>query len=283
MTALIFLLLAAATAEPQPFQDPFVDGTPRRGPSMIAVAPLTFAMGSLPDEPGYLEAQRRHRVELSGYAIAQYEVTNAEFCEFLNAAGNGTTRGMPWLGASPHASIETRANSFVPKPGAESRPVVAVTWEGARAYCAWLTRSTRFHYDLPTAAEWEAAARAGSGTTWPWGDRDEPGRYRGSAGETAPVGSYPPNAWGLHDMLGNAWEWVRDCYEHDAYDLSPVRDPVIARGDCLTPEVRGGSFKDDGRDCRPGSRADFFAMAAAGSIGFRVARYASVTSNGGKR
>ncbi|HYK02928.1 MAG TPA: SUMF1/EgtB/PvdO family nonheme iron enzyme [Thermoanaerobaculia bacterium] len=272
MLPILLLLLTAAV----PFTDLFVDGTGRRGPAMIPVAPLTFAMGSLPHEWAWREAQRRHRVELSAYAIGEREVTNAEYCEFLNDEGNGTTRGVPWLGAAPHALIEQQDGRFVPKRGVERRPVVAVTWEGARAYCRWLTKRTGFRYDLPTAAQWEAAARAGTQSTWPWGNEDDPRRYHGQAQGSTDTGSYAPNAWGLHDTLGNVWEWVRDCYEHDAYDLSPLRDPVIEREDCLNPEVRGGSYRDDGRYCRPGYRTNFWAMAAAESVGFRVARYGPV-------
>lgn len=278
MIRIVLVLLAAGLTLPSPpvaFSDAFIDGTSRRGPSMIAIAPLTFAMGSLPDEWSYRETQRRHRVELSAFAMARFEVTNADYCVFLNDQGNGRTHRIPWLANTPDAQIEARAGRFVPKAGLERRPVVAVTWEGARAYCRWLSVRTGVPYDLPTAAEWEAAARAGTQTTWPWGNEDDRTRYRAGAEGSADVGSYAPNAWGLYDTLGNVWEWVRDCYEADAFDVSPVRDPIIQREDCLTPEVRGGSYKDDGRFCRPGFRADFFSAAAVGSVGFRVARYGS--------
>lgn len=260
------------------FQDAFLDGSRRTGPPMIHIPATRFVMGSATTELGFAPRESRHRVSLSAYAIGQTEVTNAEFCAFLNAEGNRRERDEPWLRLDPDAvRIRPEGQRFVVEPGYERHPVVGVTWLGARAYTRWLTKSTGHHYRLPTEAEWECAARAGTATPWPWGDRFDPARmnWRGTqaATSTLPVGSFAPNAWGIQDMLGNVWEWALDDFSERFYLISPQRDPVNFDAEAMAPVIRGGSFRDSLEFCRPGFRINYPWIGNTESIGFRVTRH----------
>jgi formylglycine-generating enzyme required for sulfatase activity len=259
------------------FRDTFADGSKRMGPSMVRIPATRFVMGSAVSEMGFSAGEPRHAVELSAYAIGEHEITNAEFGEFLNAEGNRTERRVPWLHLIPGVvRIRPEGTRFVVAPGFERHPVVGVTWLGARAYTRWLTKMTGRHYRLPTEAEWECAARAGAPTPWPWGDRFEPSRlnWRGTDSPgSMPVGSFTPNAWGVHDMLGNVWEWVIDSYSDRFYFYSPRRDPVNFDPEALGPVIRGGSFRDSLEFCRPGFRVNYLWQGNSDSIGFRVSRH----------
>jgi formylglycine-generating enzyme required for sulfatase activity len=281
ISVLLPLALAAAAAAPSSrdsvrdfFRDPFHDGTHRAGPAMIAIPALETDIGATPDDPHYSGEELLHHAVLAPYAIGRYEVTNAEFSAFLSEEGNRVSRGVPWL--RPEASqIEQTGKGFAPRAGTEQRPVTGITWRAARAYCQWLSRKTGRHYELPTAAQWEAAARAGTRTAWWWGDADDPARHRSFAHVaegTADVGSYPPNPWGLHDTSGNVWEWTFDCFEADFGAWAPRNDPVMRREDCLLPEIRGGSFREAGRLSRPAFRSSLWWSVRVDSVGFRVAR-----------
>jgi formylglycine-generating enzyme required for sulfatase activity len=159
---------------------------------LVVLPAGTFVMGSPDSEPGRDPAEGPpHRVAIRSFALARYDVTIAEWRRFVIAT---------------------------------KRPVAS--WNDAQAYVAWLSKRTGKHYRLPTEAEWEYAARAGTTTVYPWGvkvshDRanygaDECCSERASGADkwlhTSPVGSFPPNAFGLYDMQGNAWQWVQDCY-----------------------------------------------------------------------
>ena len=128
------------------------------------------------------------------------------------------------------ACVAARGCKHRPKDegwGRGKRPVINVSWEDAQAYVAWLSKKTGHQYRLLSEAEWEHAARAGTATRYPWGD--EPGSNRAnfdgsgskwSGKQTAPVGSFEPNAFGLHDVIGNVLEWVQDCW-NDGFRALP--------------------------------------------------------------
>lgn len=259
------------------FQDAHRDGK-GRGPRMVFVDHQEYVMGSTPDAPGFDASQAQHRVRVSSFSIGVSEVTNAEYCEFLNEKGNELAWGIRYvLTDRPDTCLIREVDGrFVPVAGAERRPVVTVSWKGAIAYCDWLSEKTGARYRLPTEAEWECAARAGTQTNWSWGDDFNPVllQWRGSnpADRTVDVGSYPPNPWGLHDTVGNVWEWIADCVEEDFYARSPVQDPVLYKADCWTPGIRGGSFKDGPDYCRPGYRINTWWWGEYPGVGFRVAR-----------
>jgi len=133
--------------------------------------------------------------------------------------------------------------------GRGTRPVIYVNWDDAQAYVAWLSRMTGKAYRLLSEAEWEYAARAGSTTAYFWGE--EIGKNNancngcGSEWEAqpgaSPVQSFKPNDFGLHDMAGNVWQWVQDCY-HENYDGAPDDGSAWIAVDCKNRVVRGGSW-----------------------------------------
>lgn len=271
----VLFIVAAASAQGQTFRDPFTDGTSRSGPVLIAIPVTEGVVGSRADEAGHTTMELRRRVTVSPYAIGQYEVTNAELCAFLNEAGNGTDESIPRIDLATAKEILFSANKFTPVAGTENHPAAGVTWRGARAYCGWLSKKTGASYELATAVQWELAARAGTATSWWWGDVDDPARQHSiAAGLAAPVdaGSHGANPWGIYDTAGNVWEWTLDCFVPDAPLLTTARDPLILDERCLTPEIRGGSY-DDGREfSRPSYRANAWWSTHSPSLGFRVAR-----------
>ena len=153
-----------------------------------------------------------------------------------------------------------------------------VSWEDAVAYVRWLSGQTGERYRLPSEAEWEYAARAGSVTAYSWGN--EIGRNRANCHgcgsqwddrQTAPVGSFGPNGWGLHDMHGNVLEWVQDCW-NGSYGGAPSDGSAWERGDCSQRVLRGGSRGIDPGYLRSANRARFTTTVRSHFIGFRVAR-----------
>ncbi len=153
----------------------------------------------------------RHTVYLNAFYMDVYEVTNAQYKQFMDATGHSAP-----------------AYWKIPPFSQPNQPVVGVRWGDAAAYAQWAGKR------LPTEAEWEKAARGGLvGKRYPWGDtltRDD-ANYEGTGGrdqweDTAPVGSFPPNGYGLHDMAGNAWEWCMDEYDSGFYAKGPKNNPV---------------------------------------------------------
>ena len=175
-----------------------------------------------------------HKVTIGApFAVGVYEVTFAEWDTCVRAGGCG--RYQPEDGGW----------------GRGKRPVINVNWKHAQSYVAWLSRESGARYRLLSEAEWEYVARAGSGTRkYSWGN--EVGRNRANCNgcgsrwdgkQTAPVGSFGANGFGLHDVHGNVWEWVEDCW-HGNYEGAPAGGTAWMRGDCSTRVVRGGSWDD---------------------------------------
>jgi formylglycine-generating enzyme len=186
---------------------------------------------------------------------------------------------------------------MIHKPGPsvfedERRPVESVSWNEAQWFIFLMNSLGRHHYRLPSEAEWEYAARAGTSTARYWGDRADDGcAYENMADltlkkiapdsvvancddgkdYTAPVGSFKPNPWGLYDMLGNVAEWVEDCYVGD-YTEAPKDGRAVTIQDCDHRVVRGGSWDDFPRNLRAAYRADYPLYYQSYTIGFRLAR-----------
>ncbi|MCP4658908.1 MAG: formylglycine-generating enzyme family protein, partial [bacterium] len=178
-------------------------------------------MGSADDEPMADDDEKpAHQVTVSEFWIGKYPITNEQY-----------QRVRP-----EHAKGE-----------AGELPVTHVSWNDARAFCEQLG------YRLPTEAEWEYAARAGTRTPWSFGDDEsEIGRFawfRGnSENRVHPVGTREPNPWGLYDMHGNVWEWVDD--EYGSYSPEPQTDPATPSASRSLSVGRGGSFRDASRVLR---------------------------------
>ena len=161
--------------------------------------------------------------------------------------------------------------------GRARRPVINVSWGDAKEYAGWLSRKTGAPYRLLSEAEWEYAARAGSAGKYAFGETLDAKRAKFSdgkqgVGETAEVGSFPANAWGLHDMHGNVWEWVEDCYLPN-YVGAPTDGSPRSGSDCGNTRVlRGGSWDYGPEDLRSAIRYRLPPFYRVDEIGFRVAR-----------
>jgi formylglycine-generating enzyme required for sulfatase activity len=263
---------------------------------MVALTPGEFMMGSPADEHGHLEVEgvpRRVTIP-KPFAIGKFEVTVDQFSAFVADTGmtaGNSCREIATFDRSPVAWGPPEA-SFR-KPGFDvtgSQPVVCISWHEAQAYVAWLRRRTGKPYRLPTEAEWEYAARAGTNTSYSFGDNetelcgyarfaDLNSRYvwhdACRSGTTTygplPVGSLKPNPWGLFDMHGNAWEWVEDCWTPTAADIPTDGSAFVHPGNCEMGVVRGGSFAAGSRRVRSAIRAPVPTATHNYNDGFRVA------------
>ena len=186
-----------------------------------------------------------------------------------------------------------RAEGSFRQPGfdvAGSHPVVCVSWHEAQAYAAWLGRRTGKPYRLPSEAEWEYAARAGTTTSYSFGSDEGQlcdyarfadlgsqfpwrGGCRSDKAAYGPmqVGTLKPNAWGLFDMHGNAWEWVADCWTADARELPTDASAFMRKGACEVGVVRGGGWPAEPRKLRSAQRMPMLAASRLYHTGFRVA------------
>ena len=180
------------------------------------------------------------------------------------------------------ASTDGGCNGYKPSDegwGRGRRPVINVSWDDAQAYVAWLSKKTGKSYRLLSGAEYEYAMRAGTQTVYPWGDTIGTNNANchacGSqwdAKQTAPVGSFAANGFGLYDMVGNVREWTEDCY-HDTYSGAPSDGSAwIEGGNCYHRVVRGGSFLLAPAFLRSASRYWFTSDYRLRYLGFRVAR-----------
>lgn len=263
-------------------------------PEMVELPAGEFMMGSPPHEAGRSFAEGPQRVvRLAGpFAIGRFEVTVDQFAAFVDAAGY-----------QPAATCIVYAFDFdqgVPKPHtfrtppypvSGSHPASCVSWDDARAYVAWLAQRTGKSYRLPSEAEWEYAARAGTTTPFSFGLPDPatvcehaklsdagtrfPWRHTGCDSGwghgSAPVGKHKANAWGLHDMHGNVGEWVEDCW-HDNFIGAPNDSSVwTAGGDCSRRVYRGGSWGHKVAGIRGAARHRTGSALSADNRGFRVA------------
>lgn len=263
-------------------RDPFLDGS-GNGPVMAPIPAGRFEMGSPEHERRIAMAAGAQKNWLAretpqhwvgierAFALGRFPVTVGEWRVFVLATG--------W---QPQGEVDWAAPGF---PQSDEHPVVGVTWFDARKYVAWLSEVTGKRYRLPSEAEWEYACRAGTRTTFNVGDTisttqanfDGTFTYNGGPrGEfrrgTTPAGSFAPNAWGLHDMHGNVWEWVQDVV-HDNYDGAPLDGSAWEEGgDNARRILRGGSWLYNPRYLRSALRNGFSAVLSNDIVGFRVAR-----------
>jgi formylglycine-generating enzyme required for sulfatase activity len=222
------------------FQDRLKDGS--LGPKMVWIPAGQFRMGD------------RHEVSVDGFAMSQYEVTFAEYDKFAEATGREKPDDEGW--------------------GRGNRPVINVSWHDATAYAEWLSTQTGQKYRLPTEAEWEYAARAGTETKYWWGNEigsNKANCSNYSCGDsfkyTAPVGSFEPNPFGLYDTAGNVWEWTCSEYSssYDGSEKSCEEHVSLA-------VIRGGSWSYEPRNVRVTYRDRSSDVYRFDDVGFRLAR-----------
>jgi formylglycine-generating enzyme required for sulfatase activity len=241
------------------FTDTLADGSPCGFcPEMIVIPAGTFTMGSPPEEKGRNEDEGPQReVRVQRFALGRTEVTFAQYDACVDAGGCG------------HSPFDWGW-------GRGDRPVMNVSWNDAQAYTEWLSVVTGEPYRLPSEAEWEYTARAGTTTLFAFGDGLSPSQanFDGNVGRTWQVGTGAANDWGLFDMHGNVWEWVEDCW-HDGYRGAPQHgSPWLEAkwGDCSRRIIRGGAWDDRAGGLRSAVRIGKDRVDRDYSVGFRVAR-----------
>jgi formylglycine-generating enzyme required for sulfatase activity len=230
------------------------------------IPPGSFQMGSPPGEEGRNINETRHRVTLTkGFYLGIYEVTRGQYAGFVKATGYQTIaerkRGADFWTAAGWQSgpkVNWQAPGF---EQTDNHPVVCLGWSDAIAFADWVSTQDRAgrRYRLPTEAEWEYACRAGEPSAYCSGNTPEALKKvgwcsydkEGSAGGTKSVGQFQPNAWGLYDMHGNAWEWCQDWFEE--YSRSDQNEPAgPVRGSYRV--FRGGCWLSPPRECRSAMR-----------------------------
>jgi formylglycine-generating enzyme required for sulfatase activity len=247
------------------------------GSRMSAEEVVKKYRGAAGDEQNLADEHPVHEVELDGFWLGKFEVTNRQYRKFQPGHDSGSFQG--W-----------GLNS-------DDQPVVEVSWTDAKAFCDWLSQKTGKTYTLPTEAQWEYACRAGTTTERYWGDDDDQmGKYANTADRTlkrdlgakvpsswvfadttdgyvvsAPVGRFKPNAFGLYDMIGNVWEWCEDWYDEKYYASSPLRNPT---GPSVGAQrvLRGGSWGIGPESARSAYRCWFSPEGRVLFFGFRLAR-----------
>ena len=255
-------------------------------PEMVVVPAGSFMMGSPAEEEGgpqsyQLHERPQHRVDFAApFAIGLFEVTFEQWDACLAGGGCG--------GYRPEAPLFDEPN----------HPIVDVSWNDAQAYVEWLSARTGQHYRLPSEAEWEYAARAGTTTPFHFGETirtdqanydgevPSPRRYEGEEESSyahanpgfyrhgpVPVGSLPANLWGLHEVHGNVAEWTQDCFSDVVgYAGWPADGSALESGDCESRHLRNGSYYDDPGDVRSARRSVWRSDFRHGFSGLRVAR-----------
>ena len=226
---------------------------------MVDIPGGSFRMGDLSGE-GYDYEVPVHSVTVPAFRLGKYEVTFAQWDACVADGGCG--------GYSPDDKGWGRGN----------RPVINISWNDVQSFIDWLNRKTGGNYRLPSEAEWEYAARAKSTTKYNWGNDIGSNRAncdgcgsRWDNEQTAPVGSFPANAWGLHDIHGNVWEWVQDCW-NESYEGAPSDGSAWESGDCDRRVLRGGSWYYDARRLRSAYRGGRDRAYRLYSYGFRLAQ-----------
>ncbi|MCK7582247.1 MAG: formylglycine-generating enzyme family protein [Chromatiales bacterium] len=244
---------------------------------MVYLPGGTFQMGDLQGK-GFEHERPAHEVTLDAFAIGRYPVTVGEFRRFVDATGYRTEaerEGGAWVYDGEQWAQKADAHWRNPYFSQEdAHPVVCVSWNDAAAYCEWLSEQTGKRYSLPTEAEWEYACRASSEAAYCFGDGEQQlGKYawysKNSKDKTHPVGQKRANRWGLYDVHGNVWEWVRDWYgTYSEESQQNPSGPETGSGRI----VRGGSWGGGAGLCRSAYRDWCDPGGRYGLLGFRLAR-----------
>jgi formylglycine-generating enzyme required for sulfatase activity len=225
---------------------------------MLELPAGSYLMGDAEVNFGDADERPVHPVNVPRFHIARHAVSFAQYDAYTEATARPRVDDEGW--------------------GRGQRPVIHVSWDDAQAFIQWLNAQSGLHYRLPTEAEWEYAARAGSKAHFPWGERYEAGLANGAgtAGadrypHTAPVGSFPANGWGLYDMIGNVEQWVADCYR-ESYAAAPGDAAAVEDERCAQRVRRGGSWGLAPWFLRADYRNSADPAMHSDAIGFRLAR-----------
>jgi formylglycine-generating enzyme required for sulfatase activity len=227
---------------------------------LVAIPAGSFRMGS---ERGERWERPVRELRIEPFQLAGFELRNRDYGLYAELTGRGNWPGF----------------RFREREDWAESPAAYVSWDDAQLFVAWLRVVDDGAWRLPTEAEWEYAARAGTQTRYWWGDSFEetrgngPGRHGPDTWEsTAPVGRFPPNPWGLHDITGNVAEWVQDCWER-SYEGAPADGSAREVAGCDWRVIRGGSWLQGDQMHRSAARY-YLAPADATStqVGFRLAR-----------
>ncbi len=299
LAALIFSGVQAQGSAAQSFRD-----CPSC-PEMMAIPPGAFTMGVAAGEEeregvdSMLRGRSAPQVRVTigyGFAMGRYEVTRGEFQAFVQATGR--RMGELCYAPGPTGRWDRIQGRSWQNPGfaqTDRHPVLCVTFGDATDYAAWLSRTTGKRYRLPSEAEWEYAARAGTTQARPWSDSRDACRHANVAdlayagnlpnagdlnryfqcndrhAQTAPVGQFQANAFGLHDMLGNVSEWMLDCFAPSHAGVPADGSPRTG-GDCRQRVLRGGNWNAFPAYVRLGYRNSDPVDDRAVLVGFRVVR-----------
>lgn len=277
---------------------------------MVVIPAGSFTMGSPDGEPAMTDLERpQRRVSVRRFAVSKFDVTRQQWAAFAAATQRPTAAGCAWTGRTRGKPDPLGSWSNLGFPQDDTHPVVCVTWQDAQDYAQWLSQRSGRHYRLPAEAEWEYAARAGTDSAYPWGAVATHDHANYGAEEcctplaagadrweyTSPVGSFPPNAFGLYDMHGNVMQWVQDCLStyaglptdgsanerrivlKQAMPFTPSTDGAGTMNSCDYRMLRGGDWGNPPPMIRSASRnlapAPQWTLkeARSGGIGIRVA------------
>jgi len=261
----------------------------RNCPALVVLPAGSFTMGSPANEPERDTDEPQQRITIrSAFAIATTPVT---WNQWEACVRDNWCEG-PAIDLALRTNADGTRNPQYKDYGRGNRPAVGMSWYDAQRFVGWLNWKTGNDdaYRLPSEAEWEYAARAGTTTAFPWGDTIDYNRGNfglrghGDRGpyaegqdrwldETAPVASFAPNAWGLYDMHGNIFEWAQDCYEADRAH-APLDGSPSSEGDCSVRVFRNGTFTSNPYMQRSARRGAPYPATTRGRnyLGFRVAK-----------
>lgn len=263
-------------------------------PEMVVIPAGSFDMGSPDSEDGRADDEGPvHSVDVATFAMGKTEITRGEFAVFMKKSKYSAGEKCMTLEGGKVAERDGDWRNLRYSQE-DSYPIGCMSWNDANAYAKWLSHETGKNYRLPTEAEWEYAARGGTGTARYWGDNpDEACAYANVADAaaqaqiqgasswtvhnctdgfayTAPVGSFKANAFGLYDMLGNSWEWTEDSY-HDSYRGAPG-DGSAWEGNGVKRILRGGSWNNAPRNVRAAVRNGYKPAFRYSFFGLRLVR-----------
>ena len=225
------------------------------GPEVVELKSASYIRG---DNNGDSDEKPAMPVNIKKFAIGTHEITFSQYDKFCDDTKRDKPDDQEW--------------------GRKTRPVVNISWEDATAYTQWLSKKSGKKYRLPTDAEWEYAARAGTNTPYWWGNN--PGTAMAncegcssiwSGEKTAPVKRFPANAFGLYDTAGNVFEWVADCY-HNTFEYAPKDGSALDKPGCGKRVIRGGSWSFPEKESRSANRWRDFPTRRSDDTGFRVVR-----------